>query len=107
MTTSAALIVLFNLKPGQSAAEYEAWAREHDVPTVKGLKSIDDFSVFKANALFGTDEKPPYGYVEIIRIKDLAGFVQDAGGEEVQRVARQFRKFVDKPIFMITEQFAG
>ena len=33
------LIALFNLKPGVSADRYEAWARETDMPTVRGLGS--------------------------------------------------------------------
>jgi hypothetical protein len=41
----ATLIVLFSLKEGRSADDYERWARETDVPTGKGLPSVGDFRV--------------------------------------------------------------
>ena len=47
----ATLIVLFNLKEGASAAEYEAWAKKKDVPTVKGLSSVGDFRVFRSSGI--------------------------------------------------------
>ena len=34
MTTR--IIALFNLKPGISEADYEAWAKAKDIPTVNG-----------------------------------------------------------------------
>ena len=33
------VIVLFNLKPGVDVAQYEAWARDSDLPVVNGLPS--------------------------------------------------------------------
>lgn len=53
------IIVLFNLKPGVDAAAYEAWARSTDIPGVRALKSVDDFQVYRATGLFGSDAKPP------------------------------------------------
>jgi hypothetical protein len=37
------IVALFNLKRGVSAADYEAWAKRVDLPTVNGLKSVDKF----------------------------------------------------------------
>lgn len=97
------IIVLFNLKAGVDPAEYEAWARRADIPGVRALKSIDDFQVYRATGLFGSDAPPPYAYFEVIDINDLDAFLQDASGEAVQKVAAEFRQFADNPLFVTTE----
>jgi hypothetical protein len=103
MTT---LIVLFNLKDGVSAAEYEEFARTVDVPTVKALKSVDEFQVFRSSGVLGSDAQPPYKYVEVIQVNDMNQLGADVSSETMQRVAAQFRAFADNPVFMLTEQFA-
>jgi hypothetical protein len=102
MTTT--LIVLFNLKPGVDAEAYEQFARHSDIPTVKALKSVDDFKVFKTAGLFGSDAKPPYQYIELIPINDMDGFMAALPEEAIQRVAAQFGEFADDPIFMLTNE---
>ncbi len=100
------LVVLFNLKEGASAEDYEHWARTTDVPTVKTLKSVDDFWVVRADSLFGSDQKPPYAYVEVILINDGELFGREAADETVQKVAGEFQSFADNPIFMICNRIA-
>jgi hypothetical protein len=102
MTTT--LIVLFNLKPGVSVEDYEQFARHTDIPAVKALKSVDDFTVFKTAGLFGSDARPPYQYVELIPINDMDGFLAALPEESIQRVAAQFGEFADNPIFMLTNE---
>ena len=34
---STKIVALFNLKPGVSVEDYEAWAKAKDIPTVNGL----------------------------------------------------------------------
>jgi hypothetical protein len=103
---AATMIVLFNLKRGQSADAYERWARETDVPTGKGLPSVEDFRVYRANALLGSAAPPPYEYVEVVDIKDLGRLGEEVGAEEVRAVARQFEEFAEDSIFFLTERFA-
>lgn len=103
MTT---LIVLFNLKPGVSIAEYERWAKETDVPTVKGLKSIEDFRVYRATGILGSDARPPYQYVEVIQVNDMTLFGTEIGTAAIQQIAASFQGFADNPTFVLTEQFA-
>ena len=74
---STKIVALFNLKPGVSVEDYEAWAKAKDIPTVNGLTSVDEFAVFKSVGLLGSDDKPPYAYIEIIDVNDMEGF----GGE--------------------------
>jgi hypothetical protein len=100
------LIVLFNLKEGASAQDYEHWANSVDVPTVKHLNSVDEFKVFKMAGLLGSDLPSPYQYVEIIEVNDPDLLGQEIAAETMQRVAAEFQTFADQPIFMIASQIA-
>lgn len=102
----AYLIVLFNLKNESSRAAYEAWARNTDVPTVKNLASVDEFEVFKNTSVMGSDATPPFQYVELIKVNDMARLGQDVATETMQKVAAEFQAFADNPIFMISEKIA-
>lgn len=99
--TISRIIVLFNLKPGKSSADYEHWARTTDLATVKGLKSIADFKVYEATGLLGSEAKAPYQYVEIIDVADMAVFGEEVASETMQRVAAEFQAWAD-PIFITT-----
>ncbi len=102
------LIVLFNLRRGVSPAAYEKWARQTDVPIAGGLKSVKDFSVYRAEGIFGSKKKPPYKYFEILHVTGLDSLVADIGKEpRMQKVAAQFQKFANNPVFIVTEKFAG
>lgn len=96
------VIVLFNLKPGVSAGEYEAWARASDLPVVNALPSVEAFEVLKASGLLIGEGKPPYDYIEIIRIPDMAAFGKDMGDPAVQAGAAQFQQYADNPLFILT-----
>jgi NAD(P)-dependent dehydrogenase (short-subunit alcohol dehydrogenase family) len=54
------LLVLFNLKPGVSAADYEHWAQTRDMPAVRSLPSVDDFRAYRVTGLLGSDTPAPY-----------------------------------------------
>ena len=97
------IIVIFNLKEGVSAADYEAWARKDDIPGVNRLGSVEKFTVHKATGLFGSDEAAPYQYVEILDINGMDSFVADISTEEFQAMAAPFQDFADNPQFILTE----
>jgi hypothetical protein len=96
------LICLFNLKPGIDPATYEAWAKRVDLPTVKRLGSIERFEVFKSLSVLGSSASPPYQYIEIIDVKDMAAFGADVSTATMQRVAGEFAAFADAT-FILTE----
>jgi hypothetical protein len=81
---------LFNLKPGVRVADYEAWARRVDLPTVNGLPSIRKFEVFKSASVLGSDAPPPYRYVEILDVRDMGQFGEDVATPVMQAVAKDF-----------------
>ena len=96
------IIAFFNLKPGVDVAEYEAWARRVDLPTVNGLPSIRKFEVFRTTAVLGSDAPPPYAYFEIIDVADMAKFGEDVASPLMQKVAAEFGGMVDVT-FVLTE----
>jgi hypothetical protein len=97
------VIVLFNLKPGASRDDYERWARENDLPTVNALGSVDRFEVLKSAGLLIGEGKPPYEYIELIRINDMDAFGRDVASPAVQQGAAQFQQFADNPLFILTD----
>jgi hypothetical protein len=97
------LIVLFNLKDGVERSEYETWARSTDLPIVRGLDSINSFSIYRASELLGSDEKPPFQYVEVIQIDDMERFGDEVASEAMQKVASEFQEHADGPMFLISE----
>ena len=97
------IVVLFNLKDADSVQEYEAWARSTDLPIVNGLKSVDNFTVHRATGLLGRDDAPPYQYVEIIDVNDMAVFGEEVSTETMRKVAGEFQAFADAPVFMLTD----
>ncbi|MEM9289464.1 MAG: REDY-like protein HapK [Pseudomonadota bacterium] len=96
------IFVLFNLKEGVTAQDYEAWAMETDIPNVRGLKSIADFQVFKSTGLLGSDAAAPYAYIEVIDVADMEQFGPDASSETMQKVAAEFQSLADNPTFIMT-----
>jgi len=104
MTT---IIALFNLKPNVTAAEYEAWARATDLPTVRGLSSIRGCDVLRTGEVMGSDQSAPYQYIEIIQVSDMAAFGQDISTKIMQDVAAEFQSFADHPQFIMTSDISA
>ena len=97
------VIVLFNLKPGASREDFERWAREHDLPTVNGLGSMESFEVLRSRGLLIGEGKPPYEYIEVMRVPDMDAFGRDLASPEVQAGAARFQEFADNPLFILAE----
>ena len=100
----ATVLVLFNLKAGTDVAAYEKWVCEKDLPTVRGLGSVNGFDVLRAQGMLGSDAKPPYQYAELIEVSNMAAFGQDISTEIVQAGAKQFQAFADNPFFILCEK---
>lgn len=98
------LLALFNLKEGASEKDYLAWARSVDLPTVNGLKSVDQFSAYQINGVFGSDDTPPYTYFEIIDVNDMDQFLTDVSTDVMKKVAGDFQEFTDDVIFLLSER---
>ena len=99
----ATIIVLFNLKSGVSQSDYEEWAKETDLKTVRALNSIDRFDVFQSMGLLGSDTKPPYEYVELLEVNDMDVFAKETSTDTMAAVAGQFQALADNPLFILTK----
>lgn len=97
------IIVLLNLKPGKSAEDYERWAVTTDLPVANGLKSIDKFELFQATGVLGSDDTPPYQYIEVLDVNDLDLLGEEATSEAMKRVAAEFQEWAT-PIFILTRK---
>lgn len=104
MTT---IIVLFNLKAGVSREDYEAWAKNTDLATVRKLESIDAFNVYRANGVLGSEDKSPYEYIEIIQVADMEKFGAEVATDTMTKVAGEFQAVADNPTFILTESIEG
>lgn len=98
----AKIIVLFNLKPGVSVADYERFARETDLPIVNKLPSVRSFEVLKSQGLLGGGAAP-FQYIEIIDLNSLEQLGQDVSTETMQKVAATFQSMADAPQFIVTD----
>ncbi len=98
MTT---VVVLFNLKPGVSIADYEKFARELDIPEVNRLPSVQSFEVLRCEGLMGGGAAP-YQYVELLKLRDLAGLSKDVQSPTMQKIVSTFQQMADKPTFIVT-----
>ena len=98
------ILALFNLKPGVSVADYEAWAKSVDIPTVNGLGSIEKFEVYKATGLLFAEGKAPYEYFETIDILNMDQFAEEAGSKTMQKVASELQAMADDLVFITTKQ---
>lgn len=89
------IFALFNLKPGVSPEAYTQWAKETDLPTVNALSSIESFRVFRTTGVLGSDEKPPFGYIEVLDVKDMDQFGKDVSTQAMAEVAEAFQGMVE------------
>lgn len=101
--TSIRIVVLFNLKPGRVPADYEAWARRTDLPTVNALASMERFELFRSTGLLGSDAPPPYQYIEVLDIADMGQFGADVATTAMQKIAAEFQDWAD-PVFITTDR---
>ena len=102
MTTK--IIVLFNLKAGVPVDDYEAWAKSVDLPSVNGLQSVDSFTVLKSAGMLGSEDTPPYQYIEIIDVADMDRFGEEVATDNMGAVAAAFQEFADGPVFILTNE---
>ena len=100
------VVVLFKLKAGVEATDYENWARTRDIPGVRSLPSVDDFTVLRTTGLLGSEANSPYDYVSLIDIADMQNFGTDIATEASRKIAAEFLEWTDAPVFMLTEEIS-
>lgn len=101
---AATMIVLLTLKDGVDPDEYERWARETDGPTVTGFPSVDDWRLYRAERLIGSDAQPGFAYVEVVEVNDVDQLGRDVAGPQAQEMTRQLARFAHPPTFVLTDR---
>lgn len=102
----AHVVVLFNLLEGVDSSEYERWALDRDVPTVRGLPSVESFRVLRATTLLG-GEASPYSYIEIIEVTGIDDLITDVQSPAMKKIAGEFAAFADNPTFIVTNELGS
>ncbi len=97
------ILVLFNLKAGVDAKEYENWARGVDLPTARGLNCVHAFNVYRAEGVFGSDQPAPYQYAEWLQITSAQALAADAQSEAMAGVVQAFGTYADNPCFIVMD----
>jgi hypothetical protein len=95
------ILVLFNLRDGVDASEYENWARNVDLPTARALNSVSTFNVYSAQGLMGSDDAAPYQYAEWLEVSSLEDLGADAQSDAMLKVVESFQRYADNPQFII------
>lgn len=99
------LVVGLKLKDGISAEEYERFAKEVDKPTCEAsLPSISEWHVHRAKPLPGSDEQPPFDYVEVVRLTSAEQLAEDLEGEVVAELDAGLSPLVEVPMMAVAER---
>ena len=65
---------------------------------------VDSFEVYKSTGLLGTDDKPPYAYIETIDVNDMDKFGGEVSTETMQAIAGEFQAMADDLVFIMTDK---
>ena len=95
------LLVLFNLRDGVDASEYENWARTVDLPTARALNSVNTFKVYSSQGILGSEDAAPYQYAEWLEVTSLEELGADAQYDAMVAVVETFGRYADNPQFII------
>ena len=100
----SAIIITYRLKNEVKPADFEAWVKEHDHPTMRELARVHRFETYRVTGLLMGEGQPSCSYVEIFEVPDLAGFTgTDLASSAVQNILSQFTGFVSMPEFLVAE----
>ena len=89
-------IVFFitKLSSEEERDSYEAWVRETDVPTARGLPGVQNYrGVRLEGPVMDGVGRPSYDYIEIIEVSDLETYQGALGGVDPEFLA-QFTGFI-------------
>lgn len=101
----SSIILKYKLKPGVTKADFEAWVKNSDQPTMRALSSVASFNTWRVTGLLMGEGAPSVEYVEVFELSDMAAFTgTDMPGDAVQGIMGQFMGFAEAPEFMLAEK---
>ena len=85
---------LTKLSSEEERDSYEAWVRETDVPTARGLPGVKKYRVVRLEGpVMDGVGRPSYDYIEIIEVSDLETYQGALGGVDPEFLS-QFLGFI-------------
>ncbi|MGH3004729.1 MAG: hypothetical protein ACRDOS_02285 [Gaiellaceae bacterium] len=96
---------LNKLREGVHPSDYERWVREVDYPFARSIPSIESYVVSRAASLLGEDGKPPYDFIEVVEVTDLAAYEADLSTDkpEVQEFDKEWLSYVGEAVAVVGE----
>lgn len=98
MTT---IVVLFNLKPSISKAEYLNWTSVADLPSAGRSPVIDLVELLYAKGALKDNEASPYQYIEFFSLSEAEMLDVETRHQLVQKLAKEFAQITDNPMFLL------
>jgi len=101
MTT---LLCVYNLKPGQSAEDYDRYLSETKIPGIRGAPWCTEFNTWRIDKVLAPavsepegelPKESPYAYVAKIEVSDLDAMVQFLGTTAGQDFMKSWSLFMD------------
>jgi len=102
-------IAVYNLKPGASSKEYEAFLKSTKTPAFRSQPWCIAFSTWRIDKVLGPavaepqgelPKESPYTYVGKFEITDLDAMMQTFGSPEGQQLVKAWSKWIDPTSFM-------
>jgi hypothetical protein len=84
------------LKPGAEAAAYEQWVRNTDYRLAQGIDCIEHYRVHKLTGLVEGEGKPPFDYIEVLKVRDLEAYRKALREDPaIRQIIDEIGQFVD------------
>jgi len=98
----AHILILYKLKPGVAREDFEHWLKASNAPALRGVKRLEDFTVYRVEKRVMEAGEPSVDYVELFDIPDMAGFVsEDLPSPAVRKNMEEFRGFARNPEYLL------
>jgi len=98
----AHILILYKLKPGITPKDFEHWLRTRSAPTLRKIRRLKDFTVYRIEKRVMDSGEPSIGYAELFDIPDIEGFVrEDIPGPVLRKDMEEFLGFAEKPEYLL------
>ena len=100
------MIVMYNLKDGQTQAEFETWLRAVDIPAYAEMKSMRNAAYYRAGPLLGEDAPAPFKYIVVIEMDGSAAVEAEMSDPVWSGFIADFESRVEDAVYVPAERLA-
>ena len=98
----AHILILYKLKAGVTRKDFEQWLRTNSAPTLRRIRRLKDFSVYRVEKRVLDAGDASVDYAELFDIPDMEGFVrEDIPGAALKKDMEEFRGFAETPEYLL------